>query len=33
MTLKVVPKAACDSEIVHWRKSTNDCKGNPEQKF
>ncbi len=39
MTLKIVPKAACDPENcssamnVHWRKSTNESEGKPEQKF
>jgi hypothetical protein len=31
MILKMVPKAGYDSE--HWRKSTNDREGEPEQKF
>jgi hypothetical protein len=37
--LKIVPKAACDPENcssamnVHWRKSTNESEGKPEQKF
>jgi hypothetical protein len=36
VTLKVVPKAACDSEMflkAGLSKSTNDSEGKPEQKF
>jgi hypothetical protein len=36
VTLKVVPKAACDFEncsYVRWRNSTNESEGKPEQKF
>ncbi len=36
MTIKVVPKAACDFEncsYVRWRNSTNESEGKPEQKL
>jgi hypothetical protein len=36
VSLKVVPKPACDRKSamnVHWKKSTNESKRKPEQKF